>query len=117
MATVNNGSLTDYTALASGGYLKYTYRVGKRFTLGAALYNTTHVGGMNLTQPDPVTGRISRYEAGLFDGLDLANGALEHPALDREVFPQPSNADERLRHDPARCRRASTGPCGVGRPG
>jgi hypothetical protein len=76
MATVNNGSLTDYTALASGGYLKYTYRVGKRFTLGAALYNTTHVGGMNLTQPDPVTGRISRYEAGLFDGLDLANDAV-----------------------------------------
>jgi hypothetical protein len=76
MATINTGELTDFTALASGGYLKYTYQVSPRFSLGAALYNTTHLGGMDLTQPDPVTGRISRYEAGLFDGLDLANDAV-----------------------------------------
>ena len=76
MATINSGALTDYTALASGGYLKYTYRVSKRFSLGAALYNTTHLGGMDLTRPDPITGRISRYEAGLFDGLDLSNDAV-----------------------------------------
>jgi len=76
MATINSGSLTDFTALASGGYLKYTYRLSQRFSLGVALYNTTHVGGMDLTLPDPITGRISRYEAGLFDGLDLANDAV-----------------------------------------
>ena len=76
MTTVNKGSLTDFTALASGGYLKYTYRISERIALGAALYNTTHLGGMDLTHPDPITGRFSRYEAGLFDGLDLANDAV-----------------------------------------
>ncbi|MEJ2583920.1 MAG: OprD family outer membrane porin [Robiginitalea sp.] len=76
MSTINNGALTDFTALATGGYLKYTFRVSERLTLGAALYNTTHLGGMDLTHPDPSTGRISRYEAGLFDGLDLANDAV-----------------------------------------
>ena len=76
MTTINTGSLTDYTALATGGYLKHPYSFSKRFTLGAALYNTTHIGGMDLTRPDPITGRISRYEAGLFDGLDLANDAV-----------------------------------------
>lgn len=75
MATINHGGLTDYTALATGGYLKFTYS-WRRWSLGAALYNTTHLGGMDLTQPDPATGRISRYEAGLFDGLDLANDAV-----------------------------------------
>ena len=76
MATTNKGNLTDYKALATGGNLKFKYRPTKNLELGAAIYNATNVGLQDLTIPDATTGRVSRYEEGLFDRLDLKNDAL-----------------------------------------
>jgi len=76
MNTFNNGSLKDFSALASGGKLKYQYRPNKKFEFGAALYNSTNFGIQDLTIPDATTGRLSRYEEGLFDRLDLENDAI-----------------------------------------
>ena len=76
MVTANTGSLTDFTALATGGYLKYTLQPGKRWTFGAALYNSTQIGGMDPALVDPITGRPSRYELGLFDGLNPKKDAV-----------------------------------------
>ncbi len=76
MATLNKEELTDFTALASGGYLKYTLSPVKGLEFGAALYNSTHLGGMDLSLADPATGRTSRYEEGLFDRLNLGKDAV-----------------------------------------
>jgi hypothetical protein len=76
MNTFNNGSLKDFAALASGGKLKYQYTFQNKFEIGAALYNSTNLGIQDLTIPDATTGRISRYEEGLFDRLDLENDAI-----------------------------------------
>lgn len=76
MNTFNNGSLKDFSALASGGKLKYQYTFKNKFEIGAALYNSTNFGIQDLTIPDATTGRISRYEEGLFDRLDLENDAI-----------------------------------------
>lgn len=70
MTTVNKGELTDYHALATGGYLKYTLGFNPHWELGGALYNATNLGIQDLTVPDPLTGRFSRYEEGLFDRLN-----------------------------------------------
>ncbi len=76
MGTVNNGNLKDFYALASGGKIKYQYSFHDKLELGAAVYNTTNLGLQDLTLADPTTGRLSRYEEGLFNRLDLANDAV-----------------------------------------
>lgn len=76
MMTANKGDLKDFNALATGGKLKYQYDILDNLELGAALYNTTNLGLQNLTVPDNTTGRISRYEEGLFDRLNLSNDAV-----------------------------------------
>jgi len=76
LGTVNKGDLKDFEALASGGKLKYNYRVAKGLQFGAALYNSTNLGLQDLQVPDADTGRISRYEEGLFDRLNLNNDAV-----------------------------------------
>lgn len=76
MSTFNKGTLKDFQALATGGKIKYQFKFNKGFELGAALYNTTNLGIQDLQEPDASTGRISRYEEGLFDRLDLANDAV-----------------------------------------
>ncbi|CAN0589654.1 unnamed protein product, partial [Ectocarpus sp. 12 AP-2014] len=76
MNTFNNGSLKDFAALASGGKLTYQYTFKDKIELGAAVYNSTNFGIQDLTIPDETTGRISRYEEGLFDRLDLENDAI-----------------------------------------
>ncbi|TLF44394.1 OprD family outer membrane porin [Maribacter aurantiacus] len=76
MHTANKGDLKDFRALATGGHLKYRLNVGNNFTVGAALYNSTNLGLQDLTVPDGITGRLSRYEEGQFDRLDLENDAI-----------------------------------------
>jgi len=76
MNTVNNGGLKDFTALASGGKLNYQYTFQGKLALGATLYNSTNFGIQDLTIADATTGRLSRYEEGLFDRLDLENDAI-----------------------------------------
>ena len=76
MMTSNKGELKDFNALATGGKLKYRYNLLENLEIGAALYNSTNLGLQDLTIPDATTGRISRYEEGLFDRLDLENDAI-----------------------------------------
>lgn len=76
MHTVNKGELKDFRALSTGGYLKYELKFGNNFTLGSAMYNSINVGLQELTVPDGTTGRLSRYEEGQFDRLDLENDAI-----------------------------------------
>jgi hypothetical protein len=76
MMTSNKGELKDFNALATGGKLKYQYNLLENLEIGAALYNATNLGLQDLTIPDATTGRISRYEEGLFDRIDLENDAI-----------------------------------------
>lgn len=76
MHTVNKDELKDFRSLSTGGYLKYQLKFSNTFTLGTALYNSTNLGLQDLTVPDGVTGKLSRYEEGQFDRLDLENDAV-----------------------------------------
>ncbi|MGO4919531.1 OprD family outer membrane porin [Maribacter spongiicola] len=76
MMTSNKGELKDFNSLATGGKLKYQYNLIENLEIGAALYNATNLGIQDLTIPDGTTGRLSRYEEGLFDRLDLENDAV-----------------------------------------
>lgn len=76
MATLNKGDLKDYNALATGGKLKYRYQLVKNLELGATLYNTTNLGIQDLKIADAATGKVSRYEEGLFDRQNLSNDAI-----------------------------------------
>lgn len=73
MSTINKEELKDFSALATGGYVKYIYPVTKNLNVGAALYNTTNLGLQDLTLADAETGKLSRYEEGLFDRMDMEN--------------------------------------------
>jgi hypothetical protein len=76
MGTINKDDLKDYNALATGGKLKYQYKLLKNLELGSALYNSTNLGLQDLTVPDAATGKLSRYEEGLFDRQNLSNDAV-----------------------------------------
>ncbi|WP_198146858.1 OprD family outer membrane porin [Maribacter thermophilus] len=76
MTTFNKSSLKDFNALATGGNIKYRFLLNKKFQFGAALYNSTNLGVQDLTVADASTGKISRYEEGLYDRLDLSNDAV-----------------------------------------
>lgn len=73
MNTVNNGELKDFAALATGGYIKYDYKFSWGLNLGGAFYTSLNTNIQDLTEPDPITGKTSRYEEGLFDLNDLGN--------------------------------------------
>ncbi len=79
MSTLNEGNLQNFYALATGGKIKYEQPVSKNFSLGAALYTSFNLGVQDLTQTDATTGRLSRYEAGLFDVTDLSKRAIFIP--------------------------------------
>lgn len=76
MTTLNKGNLKNFSALASGGKIKYEFLFHKKLEIGAALYNSTNLGIQDLTVPDETTGKLSRYEEGLFNRLDLRNDAV-----------------------------------------
>ena len=73
---LNKGDLKDYNALATGGKLKYQYQILKNLELGTALYNSTNLGIQDLKIADASTGKVSRYEEGLFDRQNLSNDAI-----------------------------------------
>ena len=71
MSTLNKGELKDFSALATGGKLKYQYHFGQHLEVGAAFYSSFNLGISDISATDPVTGKTSRYEAGLFNLQDL----------------------------------------------
>ena len=85
MNTVNEGSLKDFYAMATGGYIKYVHSFGKHLKVGGAFYTSVNLGIQDLTVPDETTGRVSRYEAGLFDVEDLSDQFIAFPG---ELFVQ-----------------------------
>lgn len=70
MITVNDGTPSDYHAVAFGGTLGFTSQRwhGVRFKLSGGY--TFDLGTSDLTVPDPVTGAANRYEIGLYDVND-----------------------------------------------
>ncbi len=73
MSTFNSGSLKDFHALATGGYLRYDQKIGKRFYFGVAGYTSYNLGIQDLTVPDEATGRTSRFESRLYNYGDLSD--------------------------------------------
>ncbi|SDL77689.1 outer membrane porin, OprD family [Salinimicrobium catena] len=71
MNTFNKEELKDFTALATGGHLKYAYRFTPQFSVTGAVHTSVNTWIQDLTIPDPITGKRSRYEEGLFNRLDL----------------------------------------------
>lgn len=70
MLTVNDGAPADYHAVAFGGTLGFTSQRwhGLRFRLSGGY--TFDLATSDLTEPDPVTGAVNRYEIGLYDVND-----------------------------------------------
>ena len=71
MNTFNKDELKDFTALATGGHLKYVYNFSPEFSVTGAGYVSVNTWIQDLTIPDATTGKLSRYEEGLFNRLDL----------------------------------------------
>lgn len=73
MNTYNKGELKDFTALATGGHIKYELKLKEKLTFGGAVYNSNNLNIQDLRIPDISTGQLSRYEEGLFDRINLDN--------------------------------------------
>ncbi|MFD2517048.1 OprD family outer membrane porin [Salinimicrobium flavum] len=71
MNTFNKDELKDFTALATGGHLKYSYAFTPNFSVTGAMYVSVNTWIQDLSIPDATTGKLSRYEEGLFNRLDL----------------------------------------------
>ena len=71
MNTFNKEELKDFTALATGGHVRYTHNFTPDFSISGALYVSINTGIQDLKIPDETTGKLSRYEEGLFNRLDL----------------------------------------------
>ncbi len=72
MSTINKGKLKDFSALATGGKLKYQYYFGRHVEMGTAFYSSFNLGISDMLATDPTTGKRSRYESGLFNVQDLS---------------------------------------------
>ncbi len=79
MGTVNKGDLKDFYALGTGGHIGYSYKFSSKWKAGIRLYTTINTNIQDLTIPDETTGRISRYEVGLFDVMDAGNNFFVLP--------------------------------------
>ncbi len=73
MATDNASPYRDYYAHAIGGGIKYETAPFHGFRLGVSGFFAFNIGSSNLSDPDPLTGQMNRYEIGLFDIEDPAN--------------------------------------------
>ena len=79
-ATWNKEDLKDFRTLATGGKLKYEYDFKEKpWKIGAAIYTSINLGLQDLTIPDPITGRYSRYETGMYDGNNLSDRFILFP--------------------------------------
>ncbi len=77
--TFNKKELKDFYALGTGGYLGYTYTWNSRWKAGVNIYSAWNTSIQDLSVPDPVSGRLSRYELGLFDVTDPGNRLIVLP--------------------------------------
>jgi hypothetical protein len=66
-SSVNEGALSDYYANAVGTGLRYETRSYFGFQLAASGFYTFNIASSDLSQPDPITENLNRYELGLFD--------------------------------------------------
>jgi hypothetical protein len=78
MSSFNDGELKNFHALATGGKLGYQYNFG-HWALRAVGYYSFNTGIQDLTIPDQTTGKVSRYEAGLFDVNNLSRRVIAFP--------------------------------------
>jgi outer membrane porin, OprD family len=67
MSTLNEGSLKDDYALASGAGLGILTKPFKGFQMGISGFFIYNVYSSSLAKKDPITGQSNRYELGLFD--------------------------------------------------
>lgn len=73
LTDINDGSLTDYYAVAAGGALKFETAEFHHFTAGIGSSFTYNLSSSDLGAPDPATGQKSRYEILLMDVEDPYN--------------------------------------------
>ncbi|MDH5382908.1 MAG: OprD family outer membrane porin [Cyclobacteriaceae bacterium] len=71
MSTTNKGDLKDFYGLATGGNLNYSQPIKGIITVNLGAFFSVNTNIQDLSIPDPTTGKLSRYEAGLFDVQDL----------------------------------------------
>ncbi len=76
MFTNNSEGLTDYYAMAIGAGLNYESRRWKNFQINFGGFFVHDLGSNDFSKIDPVTNTISRYDAGLFDVLELNNSLI-----------------------------------------
>jgi hypothetical protein len=73
MATINQGTLSDYVAQGIGGGLRYETAPFKKFQIGISGYFVYNLASSNLGKRDETTNALNRYEIGLFDIEDPYN--------------------------------------------
>ncbi|MEQ8584258.1 MAG: hypothetical protein RIC30_01015 [Marinoscillum sp.] len=93
LSTFNHRQLKDFHALATGGKVKYVHSLGEHFQLGGALYTSFNLGIQDLTEPDQTTGKLSRYEVGLFDANNPGDRLVVIPG---ELFVRYKNGAHEL---------------------
>lgn len=72
MATQNEGTLKDWSSLATGGLLKYKTNPFHSFSATVGYYQSNNLMiNDGMTEVDTSTGKLSRYETGLYDLEDL----------------------------------------------
>ena len=73
MSTLNQGALTDYSALATGAGLAYISPEYKGFSVAFSGFFVFQLHERNIYLADPLTNALNRYEITLFDMNDLNN--------------------------------------------
>jgi hypothetical protein len=73
MNTVNEGSLKDDYAFATGVGIGITTAPFHGLQIGISSFTTFNLFSSDLTLPDPSTSSVNRYETGLFDVQDLSS--------------------------------------------
>lgn len=71
--TFNKDDLRDFYAIGTGGHAGYTYSFSPNLKIGGRVYMTFNTNIQDLSEPDETTGRLSRYELGLFDVTEPDN--------------------------------------------
>ncbi|WP_258099139.1 OprD family outer membrane porin [Marinoscillum pacificum] len=80
MASWNKEDLKDFQTLATGGKLKYEYNFKEKpWKVGGAIYTSINLGLQDLDVPDPITGKYSRYETGMYNGNNLSDRFILFP--------------------------------------
>ena len=82
--SINDGNLTDFYANALGAGLRYETGIFHGFQIAMSGFATFNIASSDLSIPDPITNRVSRYELGLFD---VANpGQTKNLAQNEELY-------------------------------